>query len=94
MDIRITEIPAYDLQDGAMDAAWKDGRPAQLQLQSLLLRKNTVFGQGNRQSPWLHWRGPGAEEDHRLAFVGRAGQFLTDSFVCGHLQEDVFMRTW
>ena len=42
-------------------------------------RKNTVFGQGNRNARLMFiGEGPGAEEDNQgLAFVGEAGQLLT-----------------
>jgi uracil-DNA glycosylase len=43
-------------------------------------RKNIVFGQGNPQAALMFvGEGPGADEDEKgLAFVGRAGQLLTD----------------
>jgi DNA polymerase len=43
-------------------------------------RKNIVFGQGNPKAALMFvGEGPGADEDEQgLAFVGRAGQLLTD----------------
>ena len=43
-------------------------------------RKNIVFGQGNPRAALMFvGEGPGADEDEKgLAFVGRAGQLLTD----------------
>lgn len=43
-------------------------------------RKNIVFGQGNPKAELMFiGEGPGADEDEQgLAFVGRAGQLLTD----------------
>ena len=43
-------------------------------------RKNIVFGQGNPRAALMFvGEGPGADEDEQgLAFVGRAGQLLTD----------------
>jgi uracil-DNA glycosylase family 4 len=43
-------------------------------------RKNIVFGQGNPHAALMFvGEGPGADEDEKgLAFVGRAGQLLTD----------------
>jgi uracil-DNA glycosylase len=43
-------------------------------------RKNIVFGQGNPDAALMFvGEGPGADEDEKgLAFVGRAGQLLTD----------------
>jgi DNA polymerase len=43
-------------------------------------RKNIVFGQGNPKASLMFvGEGPGADEDEQgLAFVGRAGQLLTD----------------
>jgi uracil-DNA glycosylase len=43
-------------------------------------RKNIVFGQGNPRAPLMFvGEAPGSEEDEQgLAFVGRAGQLLTD----------------
>ncbi len=43
-------------------------------------RKNIVFGQGNPAAALMFvGEGPGADEDEKgLAFVGRAGQLLTD----------------
>lgn len=57
-------------------------------------RKNTVFGQGNRNSPVVFiGEGPGAEEDEQgLAFVGRAGQLLTQILASVAIgREDVFI---
>ncbi|HCL80637.1 MAG TPA: uracil-DNA glycosylase [Synergistaceae bacterium] len=57
-------------------------------------RKNTVFGQGNRNSPVVFiGEGPGAEEDEQgVAFVGRAGQLLTQILASVDIRrEDVFI---
>ena len=58
-------------------------------------RKNIVFGQGNPKAElMLIGEGPGADEDEQgLAFVGRAGQLLTDIIEKGMKmrRDDVFI---
>jgi len=57
-------------------------------------RTNTVFGQGNRDSGVvLIGEGPGEDEDLQgLAFVGKAGQLLTQILEAGKIsREDVFI---
>ena len=58
-------------------------------------RKNIVFGQGNPKAELMFiGEGPGADEDEQgLAFVGRAGQLLTDIIEKGMKmrREDVFI---
>ena len=58
-------------------------------------RNHTVFGQGNADARLVFvGEGPGFEEDRQgLAFVGRAGQLLTDIIVkgMGITRDDVFI---
>jgi len=57
-------------------------------------RKNTVFGQGHRNSPLVFiGEGPGAEEDEQgVAFVGKAGRLLTQILASvGIRREQVFI---
>ncbi|MBL3538959.1 uracil-DNA glycosylase [Aminivibrio sp.] len=57
-------------------------------------RKNTVFGQGSRNTPLVFiGEGPGAEEDEQgVAFVGRAGRLLTQILASvGIRREQVFI---
>ena len=57
-------------------------------------RTNTVFGQGNRDSGVvLIGEGPGEDEDLQgLAFVGKAGQLLTQILEAGKIsRDDVFI---
>jgi len=57
-------------------------------------RNNTVFGQGNAESGVvLIGEGPGEDEDMQgLAFVGKAGQLLTQILEAGKIsREDVFI---
>lgn len=57
-------------------------------------RKNTVFGQGSRNTPLVFiGEGPGAEEDEQgIAFVGRAGRLLTQILASvGIRREQVFI---
>jgi DNA polymerase len=58
-------------------------------------RKKIVFGQGNPEAELMFvGEAPGAEEDEQgLAFVGRAGQLLTDIIVKGlrMTRQDVFI---
>ncbi len=79
------------------DAAWKELEDRVKSCTNCNLcssRKNTVFGQGNRQSSVVFiGEGPGAEEDQQgLAFVGRAGQLLTQILSSVDIsREDVFI---
>jgi DNA polymerase len=79
------------------DAAWKELEDRLKSCTNCNLcssRKNTVFGQGNRQSSVVFiGEGPGAEEDQQgLAFVGRAGQLLTQILSSVDIsREDVFI---
>jgi len=57
-------------------------------------RTNTVFGQGNKDNGVvLIGEGPGEDEDLQgLAFVGKAGQLLTQILEAGKIsREDVFI---
>jgi DNA polymerase len=85
------DVPAAARTDAMAADALKDTRAADLDEVRAELgdcqrcrlaggRKTIVFGQGNPQAELMFiGEAPGAEEDERgLAFVGRAGQLLTD----------------
>lgn len=79
------------------DAAWEElrGRVAACDRCELCKsRSHTVFGQGSTQSPLvLVGEGPGADEDASgLAFVGAAGQLLTQILnAAGIDREEIFI---
>lgn len=81
----------------AVEAAWAELRERVASCQRCGLcrtRTNTVFGQGSVDTPLvLVGEGPGEEEDKSgLAFVGRAGQLLTQILgAAGIDRESVFI---
>ena len=81
----------------ARDQAWEELRARVASCRKCGLcetRTNTVFGQGaTRTSLVLVGEGPGADEDQAgLAFVGRAGQLLTQILKAGGIdRESIFI---
>ncbi len=100
---KMTEI--NDAMMAQNDAAFSDRRaPAWSELKSRVLactrcdlchtRTNVVFGQGAIETPLVFvGEGPGADEDAEgLAFVGRAGQLLTQILSAGGItREEAFI---
>ncbi|GHV46183.1 uracil-DNA glycosylase [Synergistales bacterium] len=79
--------------DAAWESAWKDLQARVSVCEKCGLcqtRTNTVFGQGNVDSPLVFvGEGPGAEEDEKgLAFVGEAGRLLTKILSSGDIDRE------
>jgi DNA polymerase len=81
-DDAVAAVPAIDTRTNAiMRMDWPQLREAVAECTACALsksRRNTVFGVGNQEAPWMIiGEAPGAEEDARGdPFVGQAGQLL------------------
>jgi len=82
VDDAVAAVPAVDTRTNAiMRMDWPQLREAVADCTACALsksRRNTVFGVGNQEAPWMIiGEAPGAEEDARGdPFVGQAGQLL------------------